>query len=401
MPLLYKPDIDQMVQRPLQPPEQTLLYALSAKTCFHMRGQNLQATGPDSWELAGRFFLDACEASRKTYDYVKGVSLYSVISSFWMSTSSFEIKDDWKSSFYLEEALKFARGLRLHEESSYESLSVSEALCRRRTFWQLFVTERSLAIFRHQDILLRKAPSLPTTSHPYEEPDIAAGFLQLISTYQPLDESFVRAWNDGPTAAVDINTFLNLQHILSQPPSFVSPQPNAYQPTTIQKADLLITQQWLRLTVWKSLASRYPLTRQRQGRDESRRVTFPVDIAHRTASILTSLHPAAVQAHGMGILEKVFQIGRAWVDVMGFYEMGSRRTTVSIDPLGVFIRTLSACPESEKVFAGVLMGLTREKPGVLRGGLEYGLGGTATGIESGEASRRRVVEEVEDDGDGP
>lgn len=142
MPLLYKPDIEQMLQRPLRPHEQTLLYALSAKTCFHMRGQGLQATGPDSWERAGRFFLDECEASRKTYDYIKEISLFSVISSFWMSTSSFEIKDDWKSAFYLKEALAFALELRLDNESSYSSLSLPEDICHRRTFWQLFVTER-------------------------------------------------------------------------------------------------------------------------------------------------------------------------------------------------------------------------------------------------------------------
>lgn len=247
----------------------------------------------------------------------------------------------------------------------------------------------SLAIFRKQDILLRKSPALSTESHPYESPSIAAGFFQLISTYQPLDESFVRAWNDGASADIDIATFLTLQQTLSPPPPFVAPQPNTYQPTLIQKADLLITQQWLRLTVWKSLAAtRYRLTR--NGPDESTRVTFPLNIAHRTASILISLPAAAVQAHGMGILEKVFEIGRAWVHVTELCELdGGGRATVAINPLGVFIRTLNACMESEKAFARALRALVREKPGVLRGDLGASLSAGNTKIDD-----RRLVEEL-------
>ncbi len=104
MPLLYMPKIQEMVRRSSQPSEKNLIFALSALTCFHMSGKSIQASGPESWEVAGRFFLDECLAIRQSYDFLEDMSLYAVISSFWLSTSFFEINQSRKSWFYLREA---------------------------------------------------------------------------------------------------------------------------------------------------------------------------------------------------------------------------------------------------------------------------------------------------------
>lgn len=142
MPLLYMPTIRAMIHRPMTYPEKNLIYALCALTCLHMSGKSIQASGPESWEAAGRFFIDECISTRQSYDFLEDQSLYAVISSFWLSTSFFEINQSRKSWLYLREALTLASDLGLDDDSAYGGLSPEEKLCRLRVFWILFVTER-------------------------------------------------------------------------------------------------------------------------------------------------------------------------------------------------------------------------------------------------------------------
>lgn len=147
MPLLYLPAIRSMVQRSMTDPEKNLIYALCAMVCLHMSGKSLHVDGPESWEDAGCFFLNECVSTRTKYDYMEDNSLGTVISSFWLSTSFFEINQDRKSWRYLREALTFAEDMGLHDNATYVGLSPEEALCRQRVFWILFVTERYNSLF--------------------------------------------------------------------------------------------------------------------------------------------------------------------------------------------------------------------------------------------------------------
>lgn len=333
MPLVHIPTIRATIARPMTASEKNLIYALSALTSFHMAGKSLSlASEPaggnlPSWDRVGRFFLDECIAARQSYDFPEDDSLSAVISSFWLSTSFFEINQSRKSWYYLREALTSALDLRLHDDRAYAGLPPAERLCRQRVFWILFVTERSFAILRNKPLTLRKTPSVPTTRHDYEEPEIHAGFLKLVSSYVPLDESFVNAWNDGSDLSVSATTYLNLQQILAQPLDFLQPRrkssPDAVpiptpsspstagtsssrqlevgsdveeeeeveevepNPTDIQKADLLMTQQWLRLIVWQSSFRQGLLST--AAPHASFGFGFPLVIARDTAAVLQSL----------------------------------------------------------------------------------------------------------------
>lgn len=142
MPLLYMPAIRAMISRKMTEPEKNLIFALCALVCMHMSGKSLHVDGPASWEDAGRFFLDECVSNRQSYDFMEDASLSAVISSFWLSTSFFEINQNRKSWLYLREALTLAQDMGLHDDAAYLTLPPEESLCRQRVFWILFVTER-------------------------------------------------------------------------------------------------------------------------------------------------------------------------------------------------------------------------------------------------------------------
>ncbi|KAG6360149.1 hypothetical protein INS49_011205 [Diaporthe citri] len=430
MPVLYMPAIRSMIARQMTPSEKNLIFALCALVSMHMSGKSLSFDGPASWEDAGRFFLDECVSNRQSYDFMEDASLHAVISSFWLSTSFFEINQNRKSWLYLREALTLAQDMGLHDDSTYVSLTPQEALCRQRVFWILFVTERSFAILRNKPITFKKTPMLPTTRHSYESPDIHAGFLQLVSSYTPLDESFVSAWNEGSDPRVSATTYLALQNLLAQPPSFlqrsrattpssdsapifsapVTAAPSVSgsnddadeeiilsEPTAIQKADLLVTQQWLRLIVWQASFRQSLLSW--TAPHESMHFAFPLAIARSTAAVLQSLPSTAVEVHGMGMFEKIFEIGTWCMNVLGAVDrasaagtpisglgslsgglmgmdflpgsgdlgvLGVSRKGAAIDPLEFFVRTLSATPNSRTQFADRLLMFAQERPGGMR-----------------------------------
>lgn len=142
MPLPYMPAVQRMISRPMCASEKNFVFAMCALTSFHMLGQGIDTHGTLSWDDSGRFFLDECIAVRQEYDFLEDVSLHAVVSSFWLSTSHFEINQSRKSWLYLREALTLALELGIQDDSTYVGLSPEETLCRQRVFWQLFVTER-------------------------------------------------------------------------------------------------------------------------------------------------------------------------------------------------------------------------------------------------------------------
>jgi len=427
MPVLYMPAVRAIISRPMAAPEKNIVYAMCALTSFHMSGKSLASPDGPNWELAGKFFLDECISVRLEYDFLEDASLHAVISSFWLSTSFFEINQNRKSWYYLREALTLAMDMGLDNDKTYHGLPPEEVLCRNRVFWILYVTERSFAILRNKPLTLRKTPSLPTRGHTYENRDIHTGFLKLVRSYIPLDENFVNAWNDGSDPKVSATTYLNLQQLLSQPLDFLlrpsrrrssaatatasmnSTSPNGSmdsadepEPTDIQKADLLMTQQWLRLIVWQSSFRQGLLSTATA--DESMTFSYPLSIAKDTAAILQSLPSQAIEVHGMGIMEKIFEIGTWCVNVLNAYESGPKnpampfggateggiagmdyvgggdmgvliaghrggRWAPTIDPLEFFVKTLSASPNSRAMFAEKLLMLVEQSPGAMRASL--------------------------------
>ncbi|RDW68268.1 hypothetical protein BP5796_08925 [Coleophoma crateriformis] len=360
MPLLYMPSLREAITRPLEMFEKNTLYSLCALTSTHMMGKNIMAPGLHSWDAAARFFLDECISVRQSYDFVEDRSLGAVVSSYFISTSFFELNQNRKSWYYLREAITMGQDLGLHDEGSYVRLSPTEELCRRRTFWILYVTERHVFGFLLKDLSNYYTPAFPSTLHEYESPEIHAGFMRLVQSYHLLDSSFVDVWNEASDAPASMMTYKSLQQQLNQPhPSHVSL-------TDIQKADILVTQQWLRLIVWQSSMRQGLLSSSAD--DESMTFSYPLKIAHSLLDVISSLPSPSIEVHGMGIFEKIFEIGNTMLDVMQAcgQNIPSENYGIAQDPFGIFVRTLSQTPNSQKQFANLLLAKAAEKPEIQR-----------------------------------
>jgi hypothetical protein len=250
--------------------------------------------------------------------------------------------------------------------------------------------------------------------------------MHLVHSYHLLDSSFVDSWNEAPEASASTLTYTALQQHLNLP------HPSHLTLTDIQKADILVTQQWLRLIVWQSSMRQGLLSSTAE--DESMTFRYPLKIAHSLLNVISSLPTTSIEVHGMGMFEKIFEIGNTMLDVMQAYgtNIPHEHYGVVQDPFDMFVKTLSQTPNSQRQYASLLLAKAAEKPEIQRfsetltptltnhdlsvpmNGVEFGVGGsmpmpvgagvpfvTADGLLAPVPARQwrgSIVGEINDDG---
>ncbi|KAJ6445336.1 2-oxoglutarate dehydrogenase [Purpureocillium lavendulum] len=254
-------------------------------------------------------FLAEASRARQFCNHIANPSLKDVQTSFFLFAAHFCMGRDNPAWFHLREAMTILQVLRLHEESTYKTMSDhTMAVYARRVFWVLFVTERAYALQRHRPLTLQNTIELPALD---DGPDcqILPGLLDLIALFQNFDSDFVSVWNlSGTFAAASPSYLARLQRVLD----FALPR--VADRASMQQADLLISKQWLKVIVWQLCVTKTLLST--MSSDDSMSLCYPVTIARHVVGIAHSLPPQALEANGVGILEKVFDIACSLADVL-------------------------------------------------------------------------------------
>ncbi|KAH7327267.1 RING-3 [Rhexocercosporidium sp. MPI-PUGE-AT-0058] len=247
-------------------------------------------------------------------DHIEKPTLATIHTSFFLYASMFCLGKDNSAWFYIRESMTCLQLLRLHEEITYHDLDADYSKYCRRTFWLLFITEKAYALQRHRPVTLQVTIDLPTVD-PGPEATILSGFLDLVSLFQHFDESFMTLWNT----------------------------------TEIQQADLRVSRQWLRTLVWQLCVSKGFLSS--QSSDESMSFQYPISIARDVVQVARSLPVKAFEANGVGILEKVFDIGCSLSDVLLLNPDAVNKSSLEIGPkdyLLEMVRLLGTTPGGDK-----------------------------------------------------
>ena len=326
MPILDRDQIYSMLPNLQNDPEQ---YGLITALCSaiilqpEILGQPL-LEDPNS-RPSSEFFINETRRARQYCNHIETPSLVTVQTSFFLFASLFSSGKDNSAWFYIREAMTVLQIQRLHEEATYLNMTdpLYATYCRR-TFWLLFVTERAYALQRHRPLTLQRTIDLPTVDSGPES-TILSGFLDLVSLFQNFDDSFLSLWNWSLTdSTASPQSLILLQDILK----FAIP--NVAERTEVQQADLLISRQWLKTMVWqlcvtKGLLSSSPT-------NESMSFHYPVTIARDVVLVSRLLPPKAFEANGVGILEKVFDIGCSLSDVLLLHPSSMHVSSLEIGP---------------------------------------------------------------------
>ena len=261
----------------------------------------------DSMSSTNFLINETCRA-RKFCNHIDNPSLAAVQTSFFLFAVFFSLGKDNSAWFYIRESMTMLQLLRLHEEATYTAMTDPQyATYCRRTFWLLFITEGAYALQRHRPLTLRRTISLPAVEAG-PEATILSGFLDLVALFQNFGDPFVSLWNLSGDSIALPQPLVRLQDFLNYA------IPNVSERTEIQQADLLVSRQWLKTIVWQLCLSNGLLSS--TSTTESMSFHYPVTIARHVILASRLLPHEAFQANGVGILEKIFDIGSSLADVL-------------------------------------------------------------------------------------
>ncbi|KAH6698091.1 RING-3 [Leptodontidium sp. MPI-SDFR-AT-0119] len=277
--------------------------------------------------LAVDFLIKETCRARACCDHVDNPSLASVQSSFFLFTCFSRLGKDNSAWVHLRESITMLQLLRLHEETSYSTISDPKYVTySRRTFWLLFITEQAYALQRHRPLTLRRPINLPVVEDG-REAAIIYGFLDSIDLFRHFGDGFMSLWNSAEGnggAAVSPQPLIKLQEFLK------CAIPNVRERIDIQQADLLVTRQWLKMIVWQLCLNKGMLSS--NATTDSISFHYPVDIARDVTLVARFLPLKAFQANGVGILGKIFDIGWSLADVLLVHPHILHTSSIEVGP---------------------------------------------------------------------
>ncbi|PYH74342.1 Zn(II)2Cys6 transcription factor [Aspergillus vadensis CBS 113365] len=291
-----------------------LATAVAAATIAQLRlGQN---SLPDK-SVTAETFAAECMKARRSCDYRSRLNLNNVRTAFFLHVY-FENHQSGASEslLYLREAITLAQMMCLHREVSYAGLPSEEQQMRRRVLWLLFVTERGVCILHKLPVVLRTDISTPELDA-NDEPQVLPAFLKLLNLFRLFEQSkmfdiieddqggFEPLSSEVPN--LDSRFLRLLQDNLQDGSALLD------HISDVQKADLCVTRHWMRMILWKFSSKKsahgsstyWPTS-----------PSFPILVAKELLNIVSQLPRAAIEAHGLGMELKLYEIASSLADAV-------------------------------------------------------------------------------------
>ncbi|PVH90109.1 hypothetical protein DM02DRAFT_472314, partial [Periconia macrospinosa] len=168
-------------------------------------------------------------------------------------------------------------------------------------------SNRTHALHKHRPISLFPTIHPPSPDDISNERPIASGLDMMINLYKPVDDTFINVWNKVRTHASP-TWIAQVQNQLSDalPPYFDC--------TESQAVELRVTQQWLRTMLWQLCVSQGLVSS--VAADNSMTFKYPIEISRNLLSTTHQFSQQAMEVHGMGLIEKLFDIACCLTDVV-------------------------------------------------------------------------------------
>ncbi|KAL7958238.1 fungal-specific transcription factor domain-containing protein [Trichoderma compactum] len=297
----------------LSPSRYAFLLSLCAATRIQLKLDNAEEydetsvginTSLDS-PLTGEALLTAAEQARLQFNVVDDLSLDTLLTSFFLFAGYGNLEKHTHAWFYLNQAISLALSMGLHSELAYGNLEEGEREIRRRTFWLLFVTERTYALQHRRPVMLRNTISKPQIVDS-DCPIVMHDFVNHVRLFELLPCSLYE-WQPHTDGCQPQGVALS--HAISNKLSAVQPAESVMES---QRFDTLVTQQWLRVSMWRLAFGTKPNLVHGQGLVPA--LGLPFEAGKSIMKALGSVSQSAKDCHGIAIEQKLFDIGMSLAD---------------------------------------------------------------------------------------
>ncbi|KAH1495513.1 hypothetical protein KXX65_001076 [Aspergillus fumigatus] len=295
-----------------------------------------------------RSMMNEATKMRSCSDFGEHPTIEAVLTSFFLFGCLFGSNQHNAAWLRLREALDLAATLGLNNPDSYRDIPNDERGQRLRTYLVLSITERAYALQRRHPITFWGRPGFTMRSvhdfihnathsvvsgiivHNEKDAEGMLGLARLMELFDAIDEEVVDCWNqrcnvnsgycNNLTEEKALSIHQNLRRVCeserykgydwfertkSVPGEVQSVQPTISMRET-QCADVFITKKWLQNRVWV-LCFTHGLLRPVSDHPELS-FEYAITVAVDALKICQSLRLSSMEAHGIGLVEKLYDI---------------------------------------------------------------------------------------------
>lgn len=239
------------------------------------------------------------------------IDLKNIISSVFLRIAFGILQDQDMELFYHREAVAMFQIVYL-DQTRNTAVSDDDQAVWQRLHWVLFIYERLAAIATDQPANLAPPTDLPLSDCVIPR-DIHLGFTRACDLYRQVDNEFLTLWHDKDGApGLTEQWIIAKQERLEQQRIIVDETCPELNP--IQRADLVLTCQWLRLLVWQMATRKYLL--RSDALQDYMLLYFPVQGSAHLEKILQESDQKPLEHYGIGILRKMFEVVDVVSDIL-------------------------------------------------------------------------------------
>ncbi|KAF4220044.1 hypothetical protein CNMCM8980_003333 [Aspergillus fumigatiaffinis] len=314
-------------------------------------GYSSQAAG-SRWTQsmdAGRELLDEATEARRHLDPLAVPVRQSITIAFLLYGCHIALGNQRHAYYFLREATTLYTAGMLDTQSGALDGDEDDS-SSGKLFWLLLISERAHAIRRHRPVTLQLTANSPNLEDPSPEDTSSIGFRCLADLYRPFDESFLGLWNGTHATCSRESLILLDKHICDAvPPDLELPD--------IPMADLRVSQQWLRTMIWQlSTTAGFLSSKASHPCMEFR---YPLQIARDLSLATWKLSTQSMETHGIGLIEKIFEVACTLTDVMACLSTaGLRSSGFNLGPqdyLKHFFSLVNTLPGGRQRFLPLLL----------------------------------------------
>ncbi|KGO49190.1 hypothetical protein PEX1_054440 [Penicillium expansum] len=271
--------------------------------------------------------IEEATEARKHIDPFTDPVRQSIIIAFLLYGCHIGLGNQRHAYYFLRESTTLYTASALQSQASSAQVDDDDPSLAGKLFWLLVVSERAHAIRRHRPITLQVTPESPQLeddplSTPLEDDPIAnssaIGFRCLVNLYSLFDEGFLGQWN-GTNATCSIESLVRLEERIQ------SAVPADLDLPDILMADLRVSQQWLRIMIWQlSTTAGFLSTNPTH---ECMDFRYPLLIAQDLCFATWKLSRQSMETHGIGLIEKIFEVACTLIDVMACLSAAGLRSS--------------------------------------------------------------------------
>ncbi|EXK24403.1 hypothetical protein FOMG_18865 [Fusarium oxysporum f. sp. melonis 26406] len=268
-------------------------------------------------------------------DFGQEPTIDTVITSFFLFGCQFCRGNHNAALVRLREAQVLAELLHLNDPSGYGNIMPGEFDRRVRTVTALIIIDRIYALQRATKLQMPRLMAsevmdlhslINGASSPEEAPEDLAieGIRQMIDSTDFVDDTVVRCWKNS--CQMDPEE----QHVTPERVTYLLARymrplrPTSATGTEAQHADILITRHWICSMLW-TLSFHHGYTSFSASSKELQ-PSYAVHIAAETVEACSKFALSSLETHGVGLVEKLFEIAVNLTQVARAFELNMERT---------------------------------------------------------------------------